>query len=243
MNFLPGTVVAALLIGCGAPSDDPIRQESEPQSLPTPATPLPVIDSGAPLLHPIDAANASFRSFRAAALQALAARDTAFLYGMLAPEIRNSFGGDDSIAGFRRIWRMEQPASPVWDALSRVLQLGGRHDHDSVFVAPYVYALWPDSIDAFEHVAVVTANARVHQQPADSAQVIGALSHSILRLEDWKALDESGVASDSTWARVTLPDGRSGWVRGVDVYSPVGWRAFFVHRAGRWVLQFFVAGD
>ena len=93
-----------------------------------------------------------FREFRATLLAALARRDTAFLYGILAPEIKNSFGGDDGVDGFRRIWEMDNPATPVWTALTRVLSMGGEQSSDTIFVAPYVYAIWPHSIHAFEHV-------------------------------------------------------------------------------------------
>jgi hypothetical protein len=42
---------------------------------------------------------------------------------------------------------------------------------------------------------------------------------------------------------VKLPDGRSAWLAGRDVYSPVGWRAFFEKRKGHWLMTLFVAGD
>jgi hypothetical protein len=243
------TLLIALACGCGAPAEDRVQPDStsHPAAPPAPAPPaqerLPVVDSGAPVLLPRDEADTSFQRFRTRALQALSARDTSFLYGILAPDIKNSFGGDDSIAGFKRIWRMAEGSTAVWDALARVLQMGGRQQGDTTFIAPYVYAFWPDSVDPFEHVAVVTPNATVHEAPAPTARAIGTLSHSVLKLEEWQNLAESGVATDSTWARVRLPGGRTGWVRGKHVYSPVGWRAFFVKRDGRWIMQLFVAGD
>ena len=107
-----------------------------------------------PKLLPRDEADSSFRAFREQLLAALARRDTAFLYNILAPEIKNSFGGDDSISGFRRLWSLDKPqTSTVWNTLTRILQLGGKMQDDSTFVAPYVYAFWPDSIDAFENYA------------------------------------------------------------------------------------------
>jgi hypothetical protein len=116
-------------------------------------------------------------------------------------------------------------------------------ENDSTFVAPYVYAFWPDTLDAFEYVAVVMADAPLRVEPLPASPAAGRLTHSILRLNEWQNYPESGVPTDSTWARATLPSGRSGWVSGSDVYSPVGWRAFVVKRGGRWLMLFFVAGD
>lgn len=208
------------------------------------ATPVAALDGGAPELEPRDEASPSFREFRARTLEALARRDTTYLFGMLAPEIRNTFGDDDGIAGFRRVWNMDEPAnSQVWTALTRVLNMGGQQATDSTFTAPYVHAFWPDSIDAFEFVAVIRADARIHESPGGDTPARGSASHSILPIKAWHGLGESGVAADSTWAQVELPGGTTGWMRGVDVYSPVSWRAMFVKRGDRWSMIFFVAGD
>ena len=202
-----------------------------------------MIDSGAPKLLPRDEANASFREFRTQLLAALSRRDTTFLYGIIAPEIKNSFGGDGGIDGFKRQWQMEDPETPVWTALSRVLDMGGEQSSDSIFVAPYVYAFWPDSLDAFEHIAVTGSAVKVYQQPLAEARVLGTVDQSILRVREWRGLSSAGVPADSIWANVQLPSGASGWIRSADVYSAVGWRAMFVRHGDRWMMVFFVAGD
>ena len=56
-------------------------------------------------------------------------------------------------------------------------------------------------------------------------------------------MPESGVAAETTWARVLLPNADSGWIRGASVYNPVGWRAMLVRRGERRLMIFFVAGD
>lgn len=211
-----------------------------PATSPTPA--VHALDVSAHKLLPIDQADPSFRAFRAQLLHALAAHDTTFLYSILAPEVRNTFGGSDSLAGFKHLWHLDSGKSPIWTALSRVLQLGGKLT-DSTFVAPYVYAFWPDSMDAFRYVAVTNNAAPVRATPIDSATVLGTASYGMLKLSDWKGLDELRVATDSTWALVQLPDGRGLWLEGSEVYSPVGWRAFFMKRDGRWLMTTFVSGD
>ena len=233
--------IIVVLACTDAPREEqPIASDSA--AVTAPVQPLALLDSGAPKLVPFDSADPSFSAFRRQLLAALQRRDTAFLYSVLAPEIKNSFGGDDSIAGFKRIWRMSDPNTPVWSALTRVLNMGGSTD-GSYFIAPYVYKAWPDSIDAFEHVAVTGAHAVARGLPSADAVALGALSYSILPIEEWQGVGEAGVATEHTWARLRLPDRREVWVAGLDVYSPVGWRAFFENRDGRWVLTLFVAGD
>lgn len=229
-----------LMVAACAGGDERARADS---SATDSSVTYPLVDSVAPKLLPRDEASESFRMFRSRALGALARRDTTFLHAMLAPEIRISFGPEQGIAAFKRMWETDAPDSDVWAALMRVLTMGGQQPSDSQFVAPYVYAFWPDSLDAFEHVAVVGDSVRVVDEPTADAGVLGAALNSILPLVEWKGLPESGVPSDTTWARVRLPNGATGWVRGASVYSPVGWRAMFVRRGERWQMVFFVAGD
>ena len=120
---------------------------------------------------------------------------------------------------------------------------GGAFLSDSAFAAPYVYAIWPDSLDAFEYVVVTSPAAVVRTAPSASADTLGTASHSLLPYEDWRGVPESPVEPDTSWAGVLLPDGRTGWLRADDVHSPVGWRAIFERRDGRWMIVAFIAGD
>lgn len=204
---------------------------------------LPAVDVGAPKLLPVDQADASFRAFRDSTLIALARKDTTFLYGILSPDIRTSFGADGGIADFRRMWAMDDPDTRVWSDLARVLRMGGAFAPDSTFMAPYVYAVWPDSLDAFEFVAVTSPRAIVRSAPDNHAGTIGIASYSILGLAEWRGMPETAAEPDTSWAGVVLPDGRTGWLKAEDVHSPVGWRAIFTRSDGRWRMDAFVAGD
>jgi hypothetical protein len=118
-------------------------------------------------MMPLDesAQDTSFARFRTQLLQAIQRRDTTFLYSILAAEIKNSFGGDDSIAGFRRLWRPDSAGSQVWSVLEHVLRLGAVR-HGEGFSAPYVFAKWSNQIDPFENAAIVSDRAVVRAQPA-----------------------------------------------------------------------------
>ena len=141
------------------------------------------------------------------------------------------------------MWATDDPDTRVWSELGRVLGMGGAYAGDSTFMAPYVYAVWPDSLDAFEFVAVTSPRAAVRSAPETGADTIGTASYSILQLADWRGMPETTTEPDTSWAGVVLPDGRTGWLRAEDVHSPVGRRAIFAWRDGRWVMDAFVAGD
>ena len=231
-----------ILVACEAAPEE--RREADTVTpVPQEPAPLPAVDSSAPEFLPVDQADESFRAFRDSTLAALARKDTTYLYGILAANIRSSFGADDGMDGFRRMWDIEDPDTRLWSELARVLRKGGAFAGDSMFMAPYVYALWPDTLDAFEFVAVTSPRAAVRSAPRTDADTIGAASYAVLPLEKWRGMPESPAEPDTSWAGVVLPDGRSGWLRSQDVLSPVGWRAIFARRDGRWVMTAFVAGD
>jgi hypothetical protein len=223
-----------------APGDSGRDGDSARDSAPKSAS-IP-IDSGAPRFEPHDEANASFRAFRERTLAALARRDTAYLHSIVAPEIRTSFGDGGGLGDFKEMWKTSEASSPVWETLRRVLEMGGKQTSDSMFTAPYVYAFWPDSIDAFSHIAVTTSNASVHALPNTGSPTLGSVRHSILRAVEWTNVPGDAVPSDTSWVKVEWGDG-SGWLRVADAWSPVSWRAMFARRGERWLLVLFVAGD
>jgi hypothetical protein len=191
-----------------------------------------------PTLAPVDEgpSNPAFFSFRAQLLRTVVARDVGALLAVVDPHIKNSFGGDDGIDEFKTMWELETPGSPVWEELGAVLALGGTFAGPHTFVAPYVFSRWPQSFDAFEHVAAIGSGIRVRAQPTASAETIGSVSFAILRLAPGAA------AGDEAWTAVLL-DGRTGYIASRLVRSPVAFRAFFSDVSGQWRVVMFLAGD
>ena len=152
--------------------------------------------------------------------------------------IKTGFGGDDGIAAFEKQWHLRSMDGPLWRELGATLALGGTFDAQGSFVAPYVYSKWPEAIDAFENVAITGSGVRVRAQPSLDGKVVGRLSYAIvpiakgkLRSED-RGVDPGRVRSGPLRVR-RRPVAR----------SPVGYRAFFTHRAAGWRLVMFLAGD
>lgn len=198
------------------------------------AVPLPA--QGAKLL-PVDEAarDPSFARFRAQLLDAVRRKDAGFVHRILAPDITNSFGGDGGIAEFRESWKADRPRSRLWSTLEEVLARGGAFMGDSMFAAPYVYSNWPGRYDAFEYGAIAGSSVRVRSRPSPGAPVMATLSYDIVRM-----INEPG--SDDFRA-IRLPDGRTGYVAERYVRSPIGYRAIFIKRNGRWLLKALVIGD
>jgi hypothetical protein len=195
-------------------------------------------------LYPVDEAakDPEFFVFRARLLESLGRRDTAALMTVVAPEIRNSFGGDGGAAEFRQTWRLDRADSAVWTVLAAVLGLGGAFRDDTSFVAPYVFSRFPPSLDGFEHVAVIGSGVRVRAGPDSTAAAIGRLSFDVVRRARQGAGGGSVSGSDE-WTPVQLAGGRVGYVASRYLRSPIDYRAYFVRRGGRWVMLSLVAGD
>ena len=188
-------------------------------------------------LPPVDDAvrRPDFFTFRANLQAAIARRDSQAVLAVVHPDIKNDFGGDDGIDAFKKIWRIAESDSPLWEELGTVLALGGTFMAEE-FVAPYTFSRWPDEFNAFDHVAVVGANVRLRAEPRSDSAVVGTASFSILKLSS---------NSDDTpeWTAIETEDGRKAYVATRFVRSPIGFRAAFSYVGGRWQLRMFLAGD
>lgn len=197
------------------------------------------------VLEPVDeaAADPSFLVFRARLLEAAAARDTAFVLSVLHPDVKVSFGGDDGVAGFRRMWLSDlRPAGndDLWTTLTRTLALGSTYrraeDGTRTATAPYVFGAWPDTLDGFTHLAVVGERVRVRAAPRPDAETLATLSYHVV-----PTLYDPGLPAG--WRRVTLADERVGYVAAEYLRSPIDFRLGFVRDGARWRIRYFVAGD
>lgn len=194
-------------------------------------------------LYPVDEASKdpSFFTFRAQLLKTVQEKDSASLYGILSPGITNSFGGNNGITEFKRMWQPERPASRIWTELLTVLALGGKFDGDRTFMAPYTYSNFPDKFDAFEYGAIIGESINVRRGPGTEHPMIRRLSFDIIRVTDWTPVKARG--SKQGWIAVSLADDQKGYLVKDYIRSPIDYRAIFNKENGRWVMTAFVAGD
>ena len=205
---------------------------------PTAVTHPPVVEG--PKLAPIDegASDPSFAEFRSNLLEAVRRHDATALIASVDPKIRTTFGAGGGVSDFRKQWRIEDPRSPVWTELERILTLGGTFTRNAPapqFWAPYVYSAWPESQDAFSSLAIIATDVPLHQDASQSSPAIATLSLDIV---------QRGPATDNErWTDVVTKDGRNGWVETKFARSPIGYRAGFVKTNGKWRMNALVAGD
>jgi len=192
-------------------------------------------------LLPVDEASSrpDFLKFRTQLQAAVARHDMVAVLDVLDPEIKNSFGGDDRIEGFKEIWQIKAPDTKLWKELGAVLALGGSFDGANEFTAPYVFSKWPDDIDAFEYVAVIGSNVRIRTAPSSTAPTAETVSYAILQL------DEETLRTDwmhGEWTAVKV-NGRKAYIATRLIRSPIDYRARFTYSDRRWRLSIFLAGD
>jgi len=202
-------------------------------------------------LYPVDQAprDTAFFVLREQLLEAVRQQNIFPIMEALHPEVKVSFGSEHGPEGFIEIWGLqseEQTAqSNLWPILERVLNGGGVFQNGGkTFIAPYVFATWPDSEDAFDRAAITGAGVRVRSQPNLQSRIITSLSYHIV--EFVQRTDQELTIDGEThhWMKIKTPDGQDGFVWGKYVASPIGYRAGFERQPdGQWLMTFFLAGD
>jgi hypothetical protein len=201
---------------------------------------LATLDGAQPAarLLPVDeaATRPDFFSFRAALQEAVARHDVEAVMAVVHADIKASFGGDEGIESFRRMWQPDAPDSKLWGTMAAVLALGGTFQGEQTFVAPYTFSRWPDRFDAFEHVVLTAADVRIRDAPRTDAAVLATMSFAILPVAH-------PAQESEEWTAVRLEGKRVGYVASHFARSPIDYRAIFTLSQGRWRLTMFLAGD
>lgn len=198
---------------------------------------------------PVDEANqdASFVAFREKFIAAVKRRDVKFLFATLDRDIKGSFGGDDGIADFKRIWKLDQPSkSGLWKELSAVLTNGGTFSKESKtreFCAPYSFTVFPADLDAFEHQMIFGDNVNLRAAPDSKSSVVAQLSYNVVRVDYENSVKKPNSENDFAWLKVETLGGKKGFVSPDFVRSPIGYRGCFEKKNGKWKMTFFLAGD
>lgn len=213
------------------PSDD-FRPDSS-------ATPL----TNRNKLLPVDEASSdpSFAAFRETLKGIVRRKDTEALIAVIDPKIRASFGAENGLPAFRKMWKLDQPDSKLWTELEEVLRLGGSFktppDGPKVFWAPYTFSNFPeDGPDAFSTLIVTESDVPLKSEARASAKTLGTLSHDLVQIA-------SGDRHDGDWRRILTSTGVSGYLPNAKVRSHIDYRVGFEKKNEKWTLTIFVAGD
>lgn len=205
-------------------------------------------------LKPVDEAakDASFLAFRTKLIAAAERHDAKYILGIIDPQIKLGFGGDDGIANFRKQWKINAKDSPFWEEFLAAIKNGGafdgrgRNKYNS-FTAPYTFSSWPEDVDSFEHVAIFGSDVNLRERPAADAKVVATLSYNIVTPNNEESTTvKTGPGEDDwefDWRKVTTMGGKTGFVKAKYVRSSIDYRAGFEKARGVWKLEFFGAGD
>jgi hypothetical protein len=154
---------------------------------------------------------------------AVAKQDRDALVALVDPNIKNGFGGEDGLAYF----------TPEWALLQRLLDMGGAWSGDS-FSIPYVFAKFPEDLDAFEYAAITGQGVRLRQDPSTSSRIRALMYYDLVKVEE---------QGEDWWKIVTL-NGEPGYVSARYIASPVSYRAIFQKDdSGDWKMRAMLAGD
>lgn len=187
--------------------------------------------------------NPSFSAFRKNLIAATRKKDVAFIYSMLDPKIKNSFGGDDGISNFKKGWNYLSPNSDFWKQFLFVITHGGKFQDSGIFAAPDIFAAFPEDLDSFEYQVIAGDNVRLRAAPNTNSEVKELLSYNIVKVDYGKSVSKRDDVAQFVWLWIETLGGKTGYVSADFVRSPIDYRAGFQKKAGKWKMIFFVAGD
>ncbi|MGI8640764.1 MAG: SH3 domain-containing protein [Pyrinomonadaceae bacterium] len=199
-------------------------------------------------VRPVDEGktDASFSNFREKLIEAVKKHDKKHLLSVLDPNIKASFGGDDGIEDFKKMWKINSPKSELWDELFSVLSNGGtfiKEGKNNLFCAPYSFTAFPDDLDAFENQVIFGSNVNLRAQPDLSAKVDTQLSFNVVKVDYENSVSKKNNKDKYLWLKVKTLGGKEGYVSAEFVRSPIDYRACFEKKNGQWKMTVFVAGD
>jgi len=186
-------------------------------------------------LYPVDdsSRDPTFRAFVKKLQSVVEAHDTKALRKMADKEVVSGPSEDDTgWAKFTTRWRPDDPESTLWHALSDLLDLGFTRELPTLFVSPYLVWKFPRELSAASYLVVIRDRAELRAAPSLKAPVLALLSFDVVR----KLGQPEGGEGLGKWVRVSMLDGRSGYVNARDVMSPLMPRAQFGRRNGKWLL-------
>jgi hypothetical protein len=202
-------------------------------------------------VRPVDEAaqDASFIAFRTKLIAATERKDANYILSILDPKINLSFGGDEGIPAFKRIWKINSSNSPFWREFLPVIKNGGRWwrgepggKREMIFYAPYSFDGWPEDLDSFTYHTIFGSDVNLRKEPDTKSEVVAKLSYNIVEVEP-ETVPKSGKSEYPGWFLIKTLGGLRGFVKQEFVRSPIDYRAGFEKKRGQWKMVAFIAGD
>lgn len=201
-------------------------------------------------VKPVDEASLdpSFAAFRAKLIDAAERRDAKFILATLDPKINLSFGGQQGIADFKAMWKIESGGKEFWAEFLPVIKNGGTFVRENgkrtnLFYAPYTFNSFPEDLDGFEHFAIFGSNVNLRESPDSESKIVARLSYNVVKPEVDLLVKGGEAGKIGGWRKVRTLGGLTGYVKSEFVRSPIDYRAGFEKKRGVWKMVAFIAGD
>lgn len=179
-------------------------------------------------------------------------RDAAALVPLVVEDILLDFGpGPQDRKHFAEHWKLKDPNSYFWHELEWLLTVDGDDTHPGMYCLPYAWwSLPPEREDRPDSpFIIVRDNAPLRTLPSTGSALVAMLSYDIVDVDrdfgtafNDHSIDD-GRNGEPHWVKVSLPDGRRGFVASDAVWNPIGLRIEFALIDGRWRITGFIAGD
>lgn len=195
-------------------------------------------------LFPIDESDkdSSFLQFKVKFLDLIKNRDSIKILNFIKDDI--IIGFDEDGAGkkeFTKRCKLNDPNSEFWVTSQKIIELGCvkmKEGEVEMFACPYIYANFPDSLDAISHIVVINKGVNIFEEPSVDSKVIMKVDYAILKIS-------YGAPED--WVKVRkLPDQpkeKKGYLLAENVYKPASIRILFKKINDIWKISSFVGGD
>lgn len=205
------------------------------------ASPSPSVEASAepsfaatPTYPPRDdcAAAPGWPAFRKALTAAVSERDAADLAALASPDITLDYGGGSGVEELTK--RLADPERKLWAELDTILPLGCAVE-GGLAAMPWVFWKIPDDVDDYNALLVTGDATDLLDGPKGKAQAnVGW--HIV-------GIDPMEFQPDKPTTRVTLRDGRKGWIQTARLRSLLDYRLIAEPKDGGWQITAFIAGD
>jgi hypothetical protein len=191
-------------------------------------------------MEPVDEATADSQLLRTrdAILRAAGHGDLATIWRHTAPDVFAGFSAQRGIPALRRAWGVDRSPKRFLSELQLVLSLGGRFEgpEKNSFVAPSMFARFPREDLMATHWVVIRPKAPVYARQSVTSPVLRRATFDVFPTED------AYKGSLQGWARVTLPDGRKGYMLTKDIRNISESHAHFTKTSSGWKMTGFYQG-
>jgi len=167
----------------------------------------------------------------------------------IAPDVLYEIESVNGLKGFIKTWKLDKnpKKSDFWFEIDRILSMGSAYfnDEKTSHVYPYLFVTFPSDYDSYEYIAVTGKKVNVRKAPDAKSPVIETVDYEIVKpmhVEPEPKNDKiDGI--NGTWIMVKTGSGKEGYIFNQFLHSPLGYRAIFEKRDGRWMMTIFLAGD